>query len=141
MSSNEKTATEAAMADVIDLFGRGTAVAELKGGYRAFRLFLDGEPEGGLFLVFRNNVDYLILSYADLESIGNPPGADPNEVVLLRFRGTAPREVRIEGLRLLDLVDQLWHQRAACIKEMPEGWSGPLDGSVPVVTRMSVREV
>jgi hypothetical protein len=140
MSSNEKTTTEAAMADVIDLFGGGTAARAL-GGYRAVRLFSDGEPEGGLFLVFRNNVDYLILSYADLESIGNPSGVDPNEVALLRFCGTAPREVRIEGVRLLDLVDHLWHRRAACIRETPEDWSGPLDGSVPVVTRMSVREL
>ena len=129
------------MADVIDLFGGGAAACQKEKGYRAVRPFFDGEPEGGLFLVFRNDVDYLILSYADLESIGNPPGVDPNAVALLRFRGTVAREVRVEGERLLDLVDHLWHRRAACIKEMPEGWPGPLDGSVTVVTRMSVREI
>src|SRR5262249_59021860 len=92
------------MADVIDLFGRGTVAAEPEGAYRAFRTLAGGEPERGLFLVFRNNVDYLIVSYDDLESIGNPRGVDPNRVVLLRFRGTVAREVRIEGARLLDLV-------------------------------------
>ena len=130
------------MADVIELFGVGAVARRTEdGGYRAFRLFGNGEPGRGLFLVFRNNVDYLILSYADLESIGNPPGVAPNDVVLLRFRGTVAREVRVEGVRLLHLVDQLWHGRAACIREAPEGWSGPLDGSVPVITRMNVREL
>jgi hypothetical protein len=98
------------------------------------------EPEPRLFLVFRNR-DYLILRFADLESIGNPPGVEPNDLVLLRFHGSVIRDVRIEGRRLLDVVRHLWQQRIAWIKEKPEGWPGPLDGSVAVITRIGVRTV
>jgi hypothetical protein len=98
-----------------------------------------GEVERMLFLVCRNH-DYLILSYEDMESIGNPPGIEPNSVVLLRFRGSVPREVRIEGYRLLDAVRLLWRRELKALQEAPEGWNVTTDGTTTVVTRIAIRE-
>ena len=119
----------------------GEAEAEWpKGEYRAFRPSPAYKgPEPRLFLVFRNQ-DYLILHYGDLESIGNPPGVEPNDVVLLRFRGSVPREVRIEGRRLLDAVRYLWREQLTWLKETPAGWDGYADHSAAVITSITVRE-
>ena len=123
------------MAEIFDLFGGAEAEASPENGYRPCRPSTAQEPR--LFLVFRNR-DYLILHYIDLEDIGNPPGVEPNDVVRLRFRGRFTREVRIEGCRLLDVVRPLWQQQVPWLKEAPEGWDGPLDGSIPVITRITV---
>lgn len=106
--------------------------------YRAFRLSTE-RPEPFLFLVFRNQ-DYLILPYADLESIGNPPGVEPNSVVVLIFRGSVIRKVRIEGRGLLFAVRYLWRQEVACLKETPEGWDDSENIWEAVITRMVVQE-
>ena len=123
------------MAEIFDLFGGAEADASPENEYRPCGLRWLEEPR--LFLVFRNR-DYLILHYADLEDIGNPPGVEPNDVVRLRFRGRFTKEVRIEGRRLLDVVRPLWQQQVAWLKEVPEAWDGPLDGSIPVITRITV---
>lgn len=128
------------MADVIDLFGRAMAAQRPRKEYRPCCPAADGMPAARLFLVFRNN-DYLVLNYDDLESIGNPPGVPPNDVAMLRFRGSVVREVRIEGKRLLDVVDYLWKRLTTKIEETPNGWIGRMDGSTAVVTRISVREI
>jgi hypothetical protein len=127
------------MSEVIGVYGVEEA-KQPKYEYRAFkRPTANSGPEPRLFLVFRNQ-DYLILDYFDLESIGNPPGVDPNDVVLLRFRGSVPREVRIEGRRLLDAVQYLWRERVAWLKETPAGWDGYAVDSVAVITSINVRE-
>ncbi|SRR5579883_548586 len=125
----------ASMAEVIELFDGSGAQGAPEHEYRPCQPSAVQEPR--LFLVFRDR-DYLILHYADLEDIGNPPGVEPNDVVRLRFRGRFTREVRIEGRRLLDVVRPLWRQQVAWLKEAPAWWDGPLDGSVPVITRISV---
>ena len=122
------------------MFWRRSGDADvLEDGYRAFGPSTARGQEPRLFLCFRNN-DYLILSYDDLESISNPPGVEATGVVLLRFRGSVPREVRIEGQWLLTAVRHLWRQQVAWLKETPEGWDGPTDGQT-VITRMAVREL
>ena len=85
------------MGEVIGVYG-GEAAADLPQELNTGRSKPSTArwPEPRLFLVFRNH-DYLILSYDDLESVGNPPGVEANSVVLLRFRGSVPREVRIRG--------------------------------------------
>src|SRR5271166_1802099 len=111
------------MGEVIGVYGVAAADPP-QDEYRAFKPSTARWPEPRLFLVFRNQ-DYLILSYDDLESIGNPPGVEANSVVLLRFRGSVPREVRIEGQRLLGAVHYLWRQQVAWLQETPEGWDSP----------------
>jgi hypothetical protein len=123
------------MAEIFDLFDGAGAQGTPETEYRPCRPSTAQQPS--LFLVFRSR-DYLILHYADLEDIGNPPGVEPNDVVRLRFRGKFTKEVRIEGRRLLDVVRPLWQQQVAWLKETPEEWDGPLDGSIPVITRITV---
>jgi hypothetical protein len=137
--SNVSDLSGAVMGEVVDLFGQTLTAERPAGGYQAFSPSSSPEPEPRLFLIFRTE-DYLILSYRDLESIGNPQGVDPNHEVLMRFGGSMPRDVRIEGRRLIDLVDYLWRQRIAWIKETPT--SGfPFDGCTPIVSRIAVRRV
>jgi hypothetical protein len=124
------------MADVIDLFQRSVAKSEPL-EYHAFHLSEAREQQ--LFISFRNE-DYLILYYADLDSICNVPGSDPNKVALLHFRGCIKREIRIEGERLLDIIRHLRWQRIDWVKEMPEQWNGPRDGSVPYISTIAVTE-
>jgi hypothetical protein len=123
------------MAEILDLFLGSSTQGAPENEYRPCRPSTVREPS--LFLVFRNR-DYLILHYADLEDIGNPPGDEPNDAVRLRFRGKFTSEVRVEGRRLLDVVRYLWKQQIAWIKESPDKWDGPLDGSIPVITRITV---
>ena len=127
------------MGDVIDLYGRRLATARPSKGYEAFVVSEEAEPS--VVFVFNNDRDYVILAYADLERIGNPPGVEPNSVVVLRFGGSGKHEVRIEGYRLLDVVTELRRRRVASVQETPRNWKGPRDGSVPVITRITVREV
>jgi hypothetical protein len=109
-----------------------------KRGYRAFESA--SQPEMHLFLVFRDPNQYLILRYAELESIGPVPGVDANRAVMLRFGGSVTRDVRIEGRRLLELVSLLrWHQ-VACVEESPKGWDNG-DDAVVSISRITVREV
>jgi hypothetical protein len=125
------------MAQVIDMFGRVVAAMQPKPGYTAFEA--TGRPELHLFLVFRDRNSYLILRYADLESIESAPGEDCNRVALLRFRGSIGREVRIEGRRLLDLVNHLQCHRVAWIEETPLACQRPADATVSV-NRILVRK-
>jgi hypothetical protein len=127
------------MGDVIDLYGRRLAADRPSKGYEAFVVSEEAEPS--VVFVFNNDRDYVILAYADLERIANPPGVEPNSVVVLRFGGSVKHEVRIEGYRLLDVVTLLRRHRIASVQETPRKWSGPKDGSVPVITRIMVREV
>ena len=126
------------MADVIEFSGRSAAAVETGKGYRAFAT--TDTPGRNLFLVFRDPNRYLILRYAELESIAPVPGIASNRAVMLRFGGSAVRDVRIDGRRLLDLVRYLrWHQ-VAYIEETPWKWDNRDDGVVSV-TRITVKEV
>ena len=87
--------------------------------------------------MFRDNVHSLPLSYADLESIGSPPGIGPSRAMLLRFGGEVPRAVRIEG-RLLDAARHLRQRRIAWIWETTPGGNSHLGDAVPIVTRINV---
>jgi hypothetical protein len=127
------------MANVIDFSGRSVPPPQQGDGYRCFRLTDDGKPEERLFLVFRDPSQYLILAYDDMESIGPARGRDPNDVAVLRFRGTVNREVRIEGWALMYVVDHLWRRRAVFLSETPAGWRRR-GGNSPFITRISVRE-
>ena len=126
------------MADVIDFSGRNAAAKERGKGYRAFEL--TSGPGMQLFLVYRDPSRYLILRYAELESIAPVPGVESNRAVMLRFGGSTMRDIRLDGRRLLDLVRHLrWHQ-VAYIEETP--WkSDNRDDSVVSVTRITVKEV
>jgi hypothetical protein len=128
------------MGEVIDFSSRSVLALRPRDGYRAFEP--SGRTEPCLFFVFRDKNSYLILRYAELESIASAPGEDANRVVLLRFHGSVTREVRIEGWRLMDLVRHLrWH-RVAWVEEAPEGWDCQGDdGSTVVIHRISVREI
>ena len=126
------------MADVIDISGRAMTDHRPKGGYRAFETV--DRPEKHLFLVFRDPNRYLILRYAELESIGSVPGVDSNRAVMLRFAGSVTRDVRIDGRRLLDLVRHLrWHQVAHVTEASWDRDNG--DDTVASITRITVREV
>jgi hypothetical protein len=126
------------MGKVIEFLGRGAAGVKPGISYRAFEA-TDG-PQMHLFLVFRDPNQYLILRYAELESISSVPGADSNRSVMVRFSGSVVRDVRIDGWRLLDLVRHLrWHH-VSVVEESPWKW-GHRDDSVAIVTRISVREV
>ena len=126
------------MADVIDFSGRNAAGLKRGKGYQAFEL--TSGPGMQLFLVFRDPNRYLILRYAELESIAPVPGIASNRAVMLRFGGSVVRDVRIDGRRLLDLVRHLrWHQ-VAYIEESPSKWDSR-DDSVVSVTRITVKEV
>jgi hypothetical protein len=126
------------MAQVLDLFGRQVGPAQAKPGYRAFEV--SDRPEADLFLVFSDQNRYLILRYADLESIGSSPGEDCNRVVMLRFHGSVKRDVRIEGRRLMELVDHLrWH-KVPWIEETRKRWTPYGDDNVSV-SRITVKEI
>lgn len=126
------------MADVIEFSGRSVAAVE-SGRYRAFAT--TDTPGGNLFLVLRDPNRYLILRYAELESIAPVPGIASNRAVMLRFGGSVVRDVRIDGRRLLDLVRYLrWHQ-VAYIEETPWKWTDNRDDGVVSVTRITVKEV
>lgn len=126
------------MANVIDFSNRNAATVETGKGYRPF--VTTGGPGMQLFLVFRDPNRYLILRYAELESIAPVPGVASNRAVMLRFGGSVVRDVRIDGRRLLDLVRYLrWHQ-VAYIEESPSKWDSR-DDSVVSVTRITVKEV
>ena len=127
------------MANVIDFFGRTVAAKQPGKGYRAFELS-DTPEEVHLFLVYRDPNRYLILRYAELESIAPVPGVESNRAVMLRFGGSTMRDVLIEGRRLLDLVRHLrWHQ-VAYIEETP--WtSDNRDDRVVSIARITVKEV
>jgi hypothetical protein len=126
------------MADVIDFSRRNAAGLKTGKGYQAFAL--SDTPGVHLFLVFRDPNRYLILRYAELESIAPLPGVASNRAVMLRFGGSTMRDVRLDGRRLLDLVRHLrWHQ-VAYIEETP--WTRDnRDDSVVSVTRITVKEV
>src|SRR4051812_35702430 len=96
------------MADVIDFSNRNVVAFKARDGYQAYEP--SGERQVHLFLVFRDPDRYLILRYADLESIAPVPGVASNRAVMLRFRGSVTRDVRLDGRRLLELVRHLrWH--------------------------------
>jgi hypothetical protein len=126
------------MAEVIDFSSRAVMAKRQESGFRAFED--SGRAEERLFFVFRDQENYLILRYDDLESIGPGPGVEANRAVLLRFGGTVPREVRIEGTRLLDLVSLLRWQRVAFVEESPEGCAGGGD-AVASINCISVRNM
>jgi hypothetical protein len=126
------------MAEVIDISGRLVSRAQPKRGYAAFEV--SDRPELHLFIVFGDRNSYLILRYADLESIESAPGQDCNRVVVLRFRGSVTREVRIEGRRLLDMVNYLQCHRVPWIEECQEAKFRTGDDQVRV-DRVKVREI
>ncbi len=126
------------MGKVIELLGRGAAGVNPKKGYEPFKA--TETPQERLFLVFRDPNQYLILRYGELESISSVPGVESNRAVMLRFSGSAVRDVRIDGRRLLDLVRHLrWHH-VSVITETPWKVDNRDDGVVSV-SRISVKEV
>ncbi len=126
------------MAEVIDFSSRAVLARQPASRYRAFAP--SGQEAGRLFLISRDPNEYLILRYAELESIGPVRGVDANRAVLLRFGGSVAREVRIDGRRLLDLVSLLrWH-RVEVVEEAPDGWDNDRD-DVTSVSRITIREM
>ena len=125
------------MADVIDFSSRSVVALDNKDEFRSFGT--ERERQWHLFLVFRDPSDYLILRYADLESIAPVTGVSPDRAVMLRFGGSVIRDVRIDGERVLELVRHLrWHQ-VTFIEETPLKW---LRGQPrTTVTKITVREV
>ena len=126
------------MGRVIEFFGGGAAGVNPKKGYQPFEATDTAQER--LFLVFRDTNRYLILRYSELESISSVPGVESNRAVMLRFSGSAVRDVRLDGRRLLDLVRHLrWH-RVSVITETP--WKADnRNDSVVSISRISVREL
>lgn len=103
------------------------------GAYEAFALAEHSPPLVSFFFA-----DGLVSghSYSRLEQLALEPGDGPDgQVLVIRFGGSQPIEVRAEGRNLFDLCWHLGYHRVQWIRELPNGREVP-DDTTAVVTRI-----
>ncbi len=99
------------------------------------------KPEGMICFLMRGRPDFMIFSYANLDTIMpaiTGPEGDP--AIVLRFSGTVIRDVRLEGRHLMPVVAYLQQHRLVWLRELPTEHDY-YDQKDPAITRIVVTEV